>query len=69
MRWATCRHCDEAIVERYAGTFWKAPDPMPKMWVHFATDDRACGYADPDTSPRKHVPVECWCGQSWDRRA
>lgn len=75
---ATCRNCGEAIVEKYAGTYWKAPDPMPMMWVHLTTDDRACGYADPDVSSQhvecwyvssQHLPVECWCGQSWDQRA
>lgn len=66
---ATCRNCGEAVVEKYAGTYWKAPDPMPMMWVHLTTGDRACGYAEPSALTRRHAPVECWCGQSWDRRA
>lgn len=44
-----CAHCGEPITQRYAGTFWKAPDPMPMVWVHTATDDNACGYATPLT--------------------
>lgn len=47
----TCWNCGEKIAERYAGTFWKAPDPMPMMWVHVATNDRACGYAEPSIPP------------------
>lgn len=44
----TCRRCGAWITQRYAGTFWKAPDPMPMVWVHLMTDDRACGYAEPN---------------------
>lgn len=44
----TCRHCGKPVTEVYDGTFWKDPMPMPMMWVHLATRDRACGYAEPN---------------------
>lgn len=40
-------HCDKPIHQVYTGTFWKAPDPMPMMWVHVTTNARACGWAEP----------------------
>lgn len=49
---AVCASCGRPIVERYSGTFFKAPEPMPMMWVHDEIGyPRYCGWAEPATRP------------------
>jgi hypothetical protein len=52
----TCVLCGRRIEERYAGTFWKEPDPMPTAWYHIDTNARACGYAEPRPLPPEAAP-------------
>lgn len=52
----TCATCGKPIVQRYDGTFWKAPEPLPMAWFHdlgvgaIVRWSRACGWAAPATA-------------------